>query len=138
MQIRLIAAGTRLPGWINEGYREYAGRFGAEIRLDLIEIPVTHRGKNADVARARAAEGERMLAAIGAQDDVVALEVEGRAYSTAELARWLAQRLQSGRDLSLLIGGPDGLAPECLAQGQQPLVAVAPDPAAWPGPGGGR
>lgn len=96
MQIRLIAAGTRLPEWIDEGVAEYGRRFGRGLKFRLIEIPL-------------AREVERMRAAIGAGDYVVALEVGGRAMSTPELAQWLASRMAGGRDLSLLIGGPDGL-----------------------------
>jgi 23S rRNA (pseudouridine1915-N3)-methyltransferase len=50
-----------------------------------------------------------MQAAIGARDYVVALEVGGRSMSTPELARWLEARRADGRDLALLVGGPDGL-----------------------------
>jgi 23S rRNA (pseudouridine1915-N3)-methyltransferase len=96
MQIRLIAAGTRLPDWIDEGVAEYGHRFGRGLKFKLIEIPF-------------AREVERMRAAIGEGDYVVALEVGGRAMSTPELAQWLAARMAGGRDLSLLIGGPDGL-----------------------------
>jgi len=112
--IRLLAAGTRLPGWVAEGYSEYAGRLGPELRLELLEIPVTHRGRNADVARARAEEGRRMLAAVDARTYVTALEVGGRAMSTEQLAQWLATRMNDGRDVALLVGGPDGLDPACL------------------------
>ena len=114
MLIRLVAAGTRLPGWVAEGYAEYAGRLGPELRLELVEVPVTHRGRNADVARARAEEGRRMLAAIDARMYVTALEVGGRAMSTGQLAQWLAGRMNDGRDVALLVGGPDGLDPGCL------------------------
>lgn len=98
MRARLIAAGTRLPGWINEGYAEYAGRLGQGLRLELVEVPFK----------------KRMLERIGARDFVVALELTGRAMTTAELARWLETRLAGGRDLAFVIGGPDGLAPEVL------------------------
>jgi 23S rRNA (pseudouridine1915-N3)-methyltransferase len=114
MLIRLVAAGTRLPGWVAEGYAEYAGRLGPELRLELVEVPVTHRGRNADVARARAEEGRRMLAAVDARMYVTALEVGGRAMSTGQLAQWLAKRMNDGRDVALLVGGPDGLDPGCL------------------------
>ena len=114
MLIRLVAAGTRLPGWVAEGYAEYAGRLGPEMRLELVEIPVTHRGRNADVARARAEEGRRMLAAVEPRMHVTALDVGGRAMSTGQLAEWLAGRMNDGRDLALLVGGPDGLDPGCL------------------------
>jgi len=113
MLIRLVAAGTRLPGWVNEGYAEYAGRLGPELRLELVEIPVTHRRRHADLARARADEGRRMLAAVDARMHVTALEVGGRAMSTEQLARWLAKRMNDGRDAALLVGGPDGLDPAC-------------------------
>lgn len=55
-----------------------------------------------------------MLAALSAEDYVVALEIEAAAMTTAKLSEWLARRLQEGRPLALLIGGPDGLAPACL------------------------
>ena len=98
MRVRLIAAGTRLPGWINEGVAEYAKRLGRGLKFELIEIPA---GRQA----------ARMRAAIAPRDYVVALEVTGRAMTTPELSRWLAARQADGRDLALLIGGPDGLDP---------------------------
>jgi len=98
MRIRLIAAGHKLPAWIDAGVGEYARRFGRGLKFELIEIPL-----------ARAAE--RMRAAIGENDYRVALEVEGRAMTTPQLAEWLAARMAGGRDLALLVGGPDGLDP---------------------------
>ncbi len=96
MRIRLIAAGTRLPSWIDEGVADYARRFGRGLKFELVEVPL-------------AREAARMRAAIGARDYVVALEVQGRSLSTPELAEWLAARMAGGRDLALLVGGPEGL-----------------------------
>lgn len=119
MRIRLIAVGTRMPAWVAEAVAEYTRRLPAEMKWQLSEIPLGYRGRNSDLKRAMAAEGERMLAAIPAADQVVALEVTGRPWSTAELAEQLRQWLGSGQNLSLLIGGPDGLAPECLERARQ-------------------
>ena len=96
MRIRLIAAGTRLPSWIDEGCEDYARRFGRGLKFELVEVPLLRTA-------------ERMRAALGARDYVVALEVKGRSLSTPELAEWLAARMAGGRDLALLVGGPDGL-----------------------------
>lgn len=112
MRARVLAAGTRLPRWIDEAFTDYAGRLTGELKMELREIPVTQRHGN-DVARARAEEGRRMLAALDAGMFVVALEVGGKAHTTEALSRWLAARLQDGRDLAFLIGGPDGLDPAC-------------------------
>jgi 23S rRNA (pseudouridine1915-N3)-methyltransferase len=113
MRARLISAGTRLPGWVNEGYAEYAGRLTG-FRLELIEIPIPRRAGAMDIARAVASEGRRMLEVITARDYVVTLEMTGRAMTTAELARWLETRMAAGRDLSFASGGPDGLSPALL------------------------
>jgi 23S rRNA (pseudouridine1915-N3)-methyltransferase len=98
MRIRLIAAGTRLPSWIDEGVADYARRFGRGLKFELVEVPL-------------AREAERMRAALGARDYVVALEVQGRSMTTPALAEWLAARMAGGRDLALLVGGPEGLDP---------------------------
>jgi 23S rRNA (pseudouridine1915-N3)-methyltransferase len=128
MRARLIAAGTRLPDWLNEGYAGYARRF-AGFRLELVEIPVARRAGDRDIARALADEGRRMQAAIGPRDYVVALDVNGRAMTTAELAGWLERRLAGGRDLAFLIGGPDGLAPELLERAD---LKWSLSPLTWP------
>ena len=100
MRIRLVSAGTRLPGWVNEGHAEYAKRLSG-YRFELIEVPRRARRRRRH-ARALATEGRRMLEIIGTRDYVVALEVTGRAMTTAELARWLEARLADGRDLAFV------------------------------------
>jgi 23S rRNA (pseudouridine1915-N3)-methyltransferase len=55
-----------------------------------------------------------MLAGLDPRMYVTALDVGGRAMSTEQLARWLATRMNDGRDVALLVGGPDGLDPSCL------------------------
>jgi 23S rRNA (pseudouridine1915-N3)-methyltransferase len=96
MRVRLIAAGTRLAGWIDEGVSDYARRFSRGLRFELVEVPLTR-------------ETERMRAAIRPGDYVVALDVTGKAMTSVELSEWFAARLAGGRDLAFLIGGPDGL-----------------------------
>ena len=60
-----------------------------------------------------------MLAALGAADYVVALEVNAKTMTTLQLSAWLAERLRAAQPLALLIGGPDGLAPACRARANQ-------------------
>lgn len=114
MRIHLLAVGTRMPDWVEAGFAEYAGRLPPECGLVLREIPPERRGKNPDVARLKAKEGERLLAAVPKGARIIALDVTGRAWSTEQLAERLGGWQQDGRDVALLVGGPDGLAPECL------------------------
>jgi 23S rRNA (pseudouridine1915-N3)-methyltransferase len=126
MLLRLVAAGTRMPAWVDAGVADYAGRLRGDYRLELVEIALGRRG-TCDVARAIEAEGERMLAAAGPRAALVALQVGGRALATEQLARWLSDRARLGEPLAFCIGGPDGLAPAvdaraCLRWSLSPLT----------------
>ena len=119
MKCRLIAAGTRLPEWINEGFREYQKRLRSPLVLELVEIPVATRRAGDSPERAIAREGELMLAALGREDYVVSLEIAAKSMNTEQVSQWLAERLRDARPLTLLIGGPDGLAEACRLRANQ-------------------
>lgn len=119
MRIRLVAVGTRMPGWVGEGFSEYAKRLPRECSLELIEIPVSKRRKQLTAEQARAEEGRQMLAAIPGDCHVVALDVKGKAWSTEQLADRLRDWMGSGRNVALLVGGPDGLHRDCLDRADQ-------------------
>lgn len=111
MQIHLIAVGNRMPGWVEQGYSEYAKRLPGECALKLHEIAAGKRGKNADIARLTRQEGEKMSAAIPKGARVVALEVKGKAWTTEQLAERMEAWMGDGRDVVLLVGGPEGIEP---------------------------
>lgn len=108
-----------MPVWITDAYSEYAKRLPRECELVLREIAPGKRGKTADIARVTEDEGDRMLATLPRDAHVVALDVAGKEWSTPELAETLARWLESGRDVALLVGGPDGLSPACLKRADQ-------------------
>ena len=119
MRIQLIAVGTKMPGWVEQGYQEYARRFPNDMPLCLTEIPAGKRGKNADIKRILQKEGELTMAAIPKGNRIVTLEVTGKPWDTPTLARNMQNWQMDGRDVSLLIGGPEGLAPECIQASEQ-------------------
>jgi 23S rRNA (pseudouridine1915-N3)-methyltransferase len=112
--MHLIAVGKRMPAWVDAAVAGYAGRLPHECSLVLREIAPAPRTKGADISRGIEAEGERLLAAVPDRATVIALDVAGVQWSTASLAAQLGNWLQSGRDIALLIGGPDGLSDACL------------------------
>lgn len=111
MKIRLLAVGTRLPGWINEGVATYVRRLPADNALVLEEIPVSRRGGGAS-ERVRD-EGERLLKRLDPSHHVVALEQDGRGWASRDLAGELDRWRHLGTDVALLVGGPDGLSEAC-------------------------
>ncbi|MDX1803980.1 MAG: 23S rRNA (pseudouridine(1915)-N(3))-methyltransferase RlmH [Alcanivorax sp.] len=116
MRLVLLAIGTRMPAWVNDGFCEYQKRMPPEMRLQLEEIPLPKRARG-DTQSLIRAEAELIRKRLdkypGAK--VVALEVEGRALDTPALSRKLAALKDIGQDLVLLVGGPDGLCPQLSA-----------------------
>lgn len=119
MRVRLIAVGTKMPSWVDAGYNEYAKRLPLDCKVECCEIPLGKRTKGSDLKRAQKKEGEQMLAAIASSDKVIALDLTGKPWSTEQLADQLSSWRLGGQNVALLVGGPEGLAPECLARAEQ-------------------
>jgi len=113
-RVRIIAVGSRMPKWVREPFDDYINRLGSGLKITLIEIPPGPRTAGQSPAKAIEVEGERILTAVRRDEYVVALDERGVEMTTRELASWLAARLQDGRDLAFLIGGPDGFAADVL------------------------
>ena len=113
MKLKLLAVGTKMPNWVNDGYQEYAKRLPRECQLVLQEIQPAKRGKSGHASQWMEEEGERILTAIPSDHHVVSLDVEGKPWTTEQLAEQMQNWLSDGRDVSLLVGGPDGLAQKC-------------------------
>ncbi len=110
MRLLLVAVGQRLPAWAQQAYDDYARRFPPELKLELKAVKAeTRDGRPA--AALMAAERQRIEAALPRGGGVrrVALDERGERITTRQLADRLAAWQRDGRDLALLVGGPDGL-----------------------------
>ena len=121
MHIHLLAVGTRMPAWADAAYSEFARRLPPECRLRLTEIAPGPRSKAGDAVRAMAVEAERLRAALPKNARVIALEQGGRECTSEDLAQQLQRWLQDGRDVVLLIGGPDGLSADIRERAESAL-----------------
>ncbi|MGD2019471.1 MAG: 23S rRNA (pseudouridine(1915)-N(3))-methyltransferase RlmH [Thiohalocapsa sp.] len=128
MRIHLVSIGQRMPAWVDAGFDDYARRLPPECALTLKALPGGLAGKgrartgsvsDGELPRLRRDEGERILAAVPARARVIALDLRGRAWSSEQLASELAGWLADGRDIALLVGGPNGLSDACLARAEQ-------------------
>lgn len=118
MKIRIIAVGSKMPAWVEAGWDDYAKRLGADMPVELVEVPVAKRGNNSNTASLMEKEAQSIVAAIKPGDRIVALDVLGKALATEQMAAQLAHWQQDGRNLALIIGGPDGIAPELLKRAE--------------------
>ena len=113
MRLHLIAIGPRQPAWVSTAFLDFASRLPAECRLVVTELPLGPRSNEQDAGRALNAEAQRMERTIRPDDWVVALDERGQSWTSRVLAARLEAWMASGRDVALLMGGPDGLAPAC-------------------------
>lgn len=109
MNIHLITIGQKMPEWVETGFAEYAKRLPECCALNLIELPMPARSKNQSVDQLKQKEAALIEKAIPKGALVIALDEYGQEVSTVGLSRKLAQWLEGGQDVALLVGGPDGL-----------------------------
>ncbi len=119
MKIKILSIGTKMPSWVNEGVNEYLKRLPADLKLEIIGLPLASRNKNADIKRIMQKETDSLLAHIQPNDYVIALEVKGHNWSTEVLAKKLESWRMDGLNIIFLIGGPDGLGEACRNRADQ-------------------
>ena len=111
MRLLIIAVGTRMPGWVDEAFGDFAKRMPRECALELVEVKAEPRSGGKTAEQMMAAEAERIRAALPARARLVILDERGEDLSTKSLAQRLERWLGEGDDVALVIGGPDGLDP---------------------------
>lgn len=110
MKLLLVAVGQRLPAWADEAYQDYAKRFPPDLRLELKAVKAEPRnGKTPE--QLMAAEAVRIEAALPKGVRRVVLDEHGTRLTTLQVAQRLTAWTSDGRDVALIVGGPDGLAP---------------------------
>ncbi|MFY9343670.1 MAG: 23S rRNA (pseudouridine(1915)-N(3))-methyltransferase RlmH [Planctomycetota bacterium] len=124
MKIRLLTVSHKQPAWVLAACDEYGRRLPREWGFQIVEIKPAPRTGGALTDRVHAAEAERLLAAAPKGARLVALDERGEPWTTAQLAQALARWQQEGRDVALLVGGADGLAPELRARAS-PCVSLS-------------
>lgn len=119
MQLRVAAVGQRMPAWVNEAWTEYARRMPPSLPLSLREISLAKRSKNADIKRLTSLESKALYEAMPKRSRVIALDIQGRAWSTGKLANRLEQWMGDGRDVGFMIGGPEGIDDQVLRKADE-------------------
>lgn len=120
MRLLVVAIGQRLPDWAETAWGEYARRFPPDLRLELKTLKAEPRAGRTP-AQCMAAEAQRLQSALAPGMRCVVLDERGVSVATAALARRLTAWKDDGRDVALLIGGPDGLDPSLKARADETL-----------------
>jgi 23S rRNA (pseudouridine1915-N3)-methyltransferase len=121
MKLWLIAVGQRPPAWAHTAYDEFARRFPPELRLELKAVKAEPRSTGLNAAQMMAAEAARIGATCPKGARRVVFDEHGSRATTAQLAKRLQAWRDDGRDVALLMGGPDGLDPGLKSSADETL-----------------
>lgn len=102
MKIHIITVGEPKLAYTKAGWQEYFGRLKHYHSLRVTHVPDKH-----------AYDADYLLNTCGSGYKV-ALAIEGKQFSSPQLAAFLEKRALDGRELCLLIGGPEGLPQQVI------------------------
>ena len=108
-----------MPGWVQEAIKEYQKRIQSELKFNLIEVPLPKRNKSQNIQQCIKKEGEQILKLVLPGRRIIALDISGISLSTQQLVKKLNIFREKGQNISLLIGGPDGLSQSCFDQSME-------------------
>lgn len=108
MQIRLVCVGNLKEKFWQSAIEEYKKRLQKFCNLQIIELD--EQNKYQDVNKILSEEGKSIIANLGGYN--ILLDIEGKAYSSEELANKIKQTLLSSSTITFIIGGSYGVSDE--------------------------
>jgi len=115
LKLHIISVGHKMPSWVETACTEYIKRMPRELTVDIIEIKPDKRADGKNSAAVQEAEAKRILEA-GGKDFLIVCDERGQEVTTLQLAEKMQFWQTLGRDVSIVIGGADGLHPELKKQ----------------------
>lgn len=118
MKITIIAVGKLKEKYFHMGIAEYAKRLSRYCKLEIIELADEKAPENMSLAQeeeVKNKEGKRILDHIKEDTYVIALAIEGKVFSSEEMAKKIEDLSLKGRShITFIIGGSIGLSKEVL------------------------
>lgn len=108
-----------MPRWVDDSVAEFAKRMPVDFSLDVKSVPLAPRSRSGSPKQYNDKEAASLLAQVSSDDYVIALEIVGKTQSTMQMADRIRDLRDSGRHISFLIGGPDGLGEPCRVRADE-------------------
>lgn len=110
--VKLITVGTLKEDYLREAVREYEKRLSGFCRVEQVnlkEAKLPANPSDGDIKRALSEEAKAILAAMSDRSCKIALCVEGKQFSSEELAEKLDNAFSSSNEICFVIGSSYGL-----------------------------
>ena len=111
MRLTLLVVGKTTDPRLVSLIEDYRQRLVHYVPFEVVVLPDLKNAKALSEQQVKAAEGDAILRALTPSMDVVLLDEHGKEMRSVEYADWLQKKMSSGRDLTLVIGGPYGFSP---------------------------
>ena len=115
MKLKIISVGHKMSNWVETACAEYIKRMPRELSVEIIEIKPDKRSDGKKNPVVQAAEAQRILKAAN-KDYLIACDESGKEKTTVVLAIMMKTWQEMGRDVSIAVGGADGLDPALIKQ----------------------
>ena len=104
--IKIICVGKIKESFFREAIQEYQKRLSKYTKLEIIELPDYTNGNAQENQKKEALLIQKQ---IGPKDYVITLEIEGRVFSSEQLAEKIDDLFQNYSTITFVIGGSYGL-----------------------------
>lgn len=112
MKITIINIANKMPQWVTLACDEYLKRINhGKYSCKIVEIK-SNKNANKSVMDVMALEADKIKANIPANSFIIALDEKGISVNSQKFAHKLEQISQEYSNITLIIGGADGLHPE--------------------------
>ncbi len=116
MLINIVCIESSRPDWVRQAFESYQSKFNKSININWKGCKPIRRNKNYDIEKAIKDESDLLLSNTKKEDVIISLDKEGKSLNTLKLKDNFENWLSSSKDISFLVGGPDGLSSECIKQ----------------------
>ena len=116
MNINFVLIESSRPQWSETAFESYKSKFNKSITISWNGIKPATRNKNYSVAEVVQKESALLKKKIKEHDFVIALDKEGINLDTEKLKSKFENWIASSKDVTFVIGGPDGLSYELIEE----------------------
>ena len=114
MKFHIIAIESKRPLWVKSAFENYQQRFDQSIQVKWSGVKSNKNSKSLDKEKLINEEGTKLLNSVNENSIIISLNKEGVGWSTLKLKQKFDQWVTSTKEVSFLIGGPEGLGNNCL------------------------
>lgn len=119
MKINIVAIESKRPPWARSAFEIYQKRFDKSVEVKWLGIKQSANIKSLNKKGIIREEGKMLLSKVNKKNIIVSMDRQGSNWSTMKLKENLSNWLSSSRNVSFLIGGPEGLSDKCLEESEE-------------------